>query len=81
MWEVIGYEKSITRKEGQQDYESFRIYVKKPVKPGPNAEGEKCRSYWYKAHEIDYVPQVGDKIFVETETFGKFEVVTDIYPV
>ena len=78
MWEVIGYEKSFVQREGQNGYEAFNLHVKKPVSPGPNAEGCRCRTFWYRAHEISYVPNVGDTVIIETELRGKYEIIRDI---
>ena len=81
MWEVIGYEKSFVQRDAQAGYEAFNLYVKKPVKPSPGAEGCKCRSFWFRAHEINYIPQVGDTVIVETEVRGKYEIILDIQKV
>lgn len=81
MWELVGYEKQIVRKEGAADYEAFRIHVMKPVNPAPGSEGDRVRTFFFRCSDVDYVPEVGDKIFVETEMFGKFERVTGIYRV
>ncbi|MBQ8239832.1 MAG: hypothetical protein IJZ38_03180 [Bacteroides sp.] len=78
MWEVIGFEKSFVQRDQQSGYEAITLHVKKPVQPGSNAAGCRCKSYWYRAHEISYVPQVGDTVIVETEVRGKYEIIRDI---
>ena len=78
MWEVIGFEKSFVQRDGQPGYVAINLHVKKPVTPGPNAEGCRCKTYWYREHEINYTPCVGDTVIVETEVRGKYEVIRDI---
>ena len=80
MWEVIGYTKSIVQREGQQPYTAYDLYVKKPMKQ-LDSEGCKCRRFWYRAHEINYTPEVGNIIIVEIEVRGKYEILTDIQKV
>ena len=78
MWEVIGYERSIVQKDGQPAYTAVNLHVKKPVQPGADADGCRCKTYWYREHEVAYAPGVGDTVIIETELRGKFEVVRDI---
>lgn len=77
MWEVIGYEKNFVD-NGSGGYEAYNLYLKKPLNPDQNCEGCKCKTVWYRAHEIPYVPALGDQVFVETEQRGKFNVTVDI---
>ena len=78
MWEVIGYEKQFIQREGQAGYEAYNLYVKKALPLAPNCEGERCKTYWYRAHEFGYAPHVGDTVIVETELRGKYEIIRDI---
>lgn len=80
MWEVIGFTKSLVQREGQQDYTAYDLYVKKPMKQD-DSQGCKCRRFWFRAHEINYTPGVGDIVIIETEVRGKFEVLVDIQKV
>ena len=75
MWEVVGFEK-IIKGDGSVSYD---LYVTKDFKPGDNVCGKKARRVWYRADEVPYVPVVGDLVVIETETRGKFEIVTDIW--
>ena len=81
MWEVIGYERSVVQREGQASYTAVNLHVKKPVLPGTDAAGCRCKTYWYREHEVVYAPCVGDTVIIETELRGKFEVVRDIQKV
>ena len=80
MWEVIGFSQSVVQREGSQAYTAYDLYVKKPMKQ-QDGEGCKCRRFWFRAHEINYTPTVGDIIIVETELRGKFEALIDIQKV
>ena len=75
MWEVIGYEVSANTKG---DITGFTVYCVKPFK-GEEGTGQKARRVWYRPN-IEYRPKVGDRVFVEVEVRGKYEVVTDIIP-
>lgn len=76
MWDVIGYETNID--ENGTPY-AYTVYAVKTMKQKPGeVEGQKARRIWYRSAEIQYVPQVGDSVIIDTETRGKFEVVTDI---
>lgn len=74
MWEVIGYE---FQENDAGEVISITLYAVKPYKQG-QGEGQKARRVWYRAAEIGYKPQLGDRIMIETETRGKYEIVTDI---
>lgn len=75
MWEVIGYER-IEKTDGSTSYD---LYVTKDFKPGDRVSGKKARRVWYRADEVSYVPCVGDVVVIETETRGRYEIVTDIW--
>lgn len=77
MWEVIGFER---QKNDLGETTAFTVYAVKPFKGDPGA-GSKARRIWYRASEIEYVPMIGDFIIVDTETRGKYEIVTDIQKV
>lgn len=74
MWEVIGFE---FQENDAGEVVSVTLYAVKPYKQGQGV-GQKARRVWYRAAEIGYKPQLGDRIMIETETRGKFEIVTDI---
>lgn len=78
MWEVIGFEKQFIQREGKPGYEAYNLYVKKSLPVMLNCEGERCKTYWYRAAEVAYVPSVGDAVLIETELRGKYEIVRDI---
>lgn len=75
MWEVVGFEKNV-KAVGSV---SFDLYVTKDFKPGENVSGKKARRFWYRVNEVNYEPVVGDLVVIETETRGKYEIVTDIW--
>lgn len=77
MWEVVGYDKSFIKQENG-GYEAYNLHLIRPYAPGVNCEGKRCRTVWYRAHEISYVPVLGETVFVETEQRGKYTVVVDI---
>lgn len=74
MWEVVGYECQVN---DEGDVISVTLYAVKPYKPDQGT-GKKARRVWYRAAEIGYMPVLGDQIMIETETRGKYEIVTDI---
>lgn len=74
MWEVVGYE---FQENDAGEVVSITLYAVKPYKQGQGV-GQKARRVWYRAAEIDYKPALGDPIMIETETRGKYEIVTDI---
>lgn len=75
MWEVIGY---VISKDDDGANKGVSIHVVKPYKKG-DGEGKRCRTYWYRWTDSCYVPIVGDKVHIDVEVRGKYEVVTDIY--
>lgn len=75
MWEVIGYETNVD--ENGTPY-AYTVYAVKNMKSSDTVAGQKCRRIWYRSVEIQYVPMIGDSVIIDTETRGKFEVVTDI---
>lgn len=77
MWKVIGYEEQ-TNDEG--DVTAITMYAVKDMREKQGV-GKKARRVWYRTNEIDYRPAIDEVVFIETETRGKYEVVTDIYPV
>lgn len=76
MWEIIGFE---SQKNDAGEVTAYTVYAVKPFK-GELGAGSKARRIWYRTSEIEYQPMVGDRIYVDTETRGKYEIVTGIYP-
>lgn len=74
MWEVVGYE---YQANDAGEVTSYTLFAVKDYKPGQGT-GKKARRVWYRAAEIGYTPVLGDQIMIETETRGKYEIVTDI---
>ena len=77
MWEIIGFEQ---QENDAGEVTAFTVHAVKAYKEG-QGYGKRAKRIWYRVSEHDYRPVVGDKVFVETEVRGKWEVVTDIYPV
>lgn len=77
MWEVIGYE---VQRNAENIATGITMFAIKPYKEGAG-EGSKARRVWYRPQEISYKPVLGDKVCIDTETRGKYEIVTDIYKV
>lgn len=77
MWEIIGYEQ---QENEAGEVTAFTVHAVKDYKEGKGF-GKRAKRIWYRASEQGYRPQVGDRVFIETEVRGKWEVVTDIYPV
>lgn len=75
MWEVIGYE---IQKNVEGIETGITLFCTKPYRNG-QGEGCKARRVWYRPNEIAYRPVVGDRICIDTETRGKYEIVMDIY--
>lgn len=75
MWEVIGFE---SQRNDAGEVVAYTVYATKPFKGDPGA-GSKARRIWYRTSEISYQPVLGDRIYIDTETRGKYEIVTDIY--
>ena len=75
MWEVIGFE---SQRDDEGNVTAYTMYATKSFK-GEKGAGKKARRVWYRTEEIDYKPVVGDVVVIETETRGKYEVVTDIW--
>lgn len=75
MWEVIGFEKDV-KPDGSVAY---TLYATKDFNQAENRQGKKCRSEWYRAANIGYIPVIGDLVMIETEARGKYQVITDIY--
>ena len=74
MWEVIGFE---LQQNDAGEVTSVTLFAIKPYKEGQGV-GQRARRVWYRANEINYIPQVGEKVMIETETRGKYEIVTDV---
>lgn len=76
MWEVIGYE---LQENDAGEVVSVTMFAIKAYKEGQGT-GKRARRVWYRANEISYLPVVGDRVMIETETRGKYEIVTDVIP-
>lgn len=76
MWEVIGYE---LQENDAGEVVSVTMFAIKAYKEGQGT-GKRARRVWYRANEIPYMPMVGDLVMIETETRGKYEIVTDVIP-
>lgn len=79
MWEVIGFEVN-SNTEGAVT--GYTMYCTKPFK-GQTGKGKLAKRFWYRA-SIPYVPNIGDKVFVEVSVRNgqggkQFEVIDDIY--
>lgn len=74
MWEVIGFE---LQENDAGEVVSVTLFAIKPYKEGQGV-GKRARRVWYRASEISYMPVVGDQVMIETETRGKYEIVTDV---
>lgn len=77
MWEVIGYE---IQKNVEGIATGITLFATKPYR-GDQGVGAKARRVWYRPNEIPYNPCLGDMVCIDTETRGKYEIVTDIYKV
>lgn len=75
MWEVVGFEEQFNN-EGQLT--GITLFCTKPYRQGQGT-GCKARRVWYRPSEILYRPELGDKVCIDTETRGKYEIVMDIY--
>lgn len=76
MWEVIGFE---LQENDAGEVVSVTMFAIKEYKPGQGT-GKRARRVWYRANEIPYIPVVGERVMIETETRGKYEIVTDVIP-
>ena len=76
MWEIVGFETSF---DESGSVKSYTFYCQKPVDPKDGFEGLKCKREWYRADQVQYVPQIGDHVIIEKEDYGKFQVITNIY--
>ena len=76
MWEVIGFE---LQENDAGEVISVTMFAIKAYKEGQGT-GKRARRVWYRANEISYMPTVGDLVMIETETRGKYEIVTDVFP-
>lgn len=74
MWEIVGFE--IARNEAGE-MTGITLYCDKPL-TGENGEGYKTCREWYRPGNVAYRPQLGDKVVICKEDFGKFSVITDI---
>lgn len=77
MWTVVGFDKSFV-KQGEGGYEAYNLHCTRPYSPGVNCDGIKTKCFWFRAHEVSYIPRVGERVFVEVEQRGKYTVVVDI---
>ena len=77
MWEVIGFE---LQENDAGKVTSVTLFAVKAYKEGQGV-GKRARRVWYRTSEIDYMPVVGDSVMIETETRGKYEIVTDVFKV
>lgn len=75
MWEIIGFDTQVNEAGGVTAY---TIYCTKE-NTGDNRCGLKCKREWYRTENVSYVPQIGDKVIIEKEDYGKFSVITEIY--
>lgn len=76
MWEIIGYEYSYDE-EGKE--KGVTLYATKEMKLGSGVKGKKAKRYWYRPDCMTYRPSVGDKVHLEVEVRGKYEILVDIY--
>lgn len=76
MWEVIGYE---VQESDSGEIVSITMFATKSYKEG-QGNGKRARRVWYRYAEIPYMPEIGELVMIETETRGKYEIVTDIIP-
>lgn len=76
MWEVIGFE---LQENDAGEVMSVTMFAIKPYKEG-QGQGKRARRVWYRYNAIPYMPQLGERVMIETETRGKYEIVTDIIP-
>lgn len=74
MWEVIGFE---SQKNDAGEKIAYTVYAVKPFRGDPGT-GQKVRRIWYRTSEIAYQPVLGDRIYIDTETRGKYEIIVDI---
>lgn len=75
MWEIIGFE---TQENEVGEVTAYTVHAAKAYREG-KGHGRYGKRVWYRASEIDYVPVVGERVIIETEVRGKYEVVIDVY--
>ena len=76
MWEIIGFE---TQENDAGEVTAYTVHAVKAYREG-QGQGKRGKRIWYRASEQGYRPVVGEKVVIEVEVRGKYEVVTDIYP-
>lgn len=75
MWEVIGFQYSY---DEESKPKGVTLFLTKPFKKG-DGEGLRAKRIWYRPSEVTYQPVIGDKVCIDVEVRGKYEIVTDIY--
>lgn len=70
MWEVIGFEKvnGVAKNTGEV-YTAYRLHME-AVRPKSGFEGREVRVEFYKMNRIDYTPQLGDRVILESNQYG-----------
>lgn len=74
MWEIIGFDIQ-TNEAGEST--GITLYCTKPFNDA-NGVGLKCCREWYRPANVAYRPELGDKVVICKEDFGKFSVITEI---
>lgn len=74
MWEIVGFEnaKGVTKSTGEA-WTGYRIYVEK-VSQRPQVDGIEVRAEFYKTSRIAYVPVLGDRVYLEYNQYGLFDI-------
>lgn len=76
MYEVVGFSRSqFQAKDNNQMITGYNIYVQYE---DPKVTGWKCERIYLNDGKCDYVPQIGDKINVAYNRYGRVDAV---YPV
>lgn len=75
MWEVLGFEKSVSAENGFVT--GVTLHCAKPCK-SENGGGQKVKSFWYRPASIAYDPVVGDRVIIDVDVRGQYQIVTDI---
>lgn len=74
MWEVLGFEKQLSP-DGVVT--GVSLHCSKPIK-ADQGSGQKVKTFWYRPSQVAYEPSVGDRVIVDIEVRGQYQIVTDI---
>ena len=76
MWEIVGFEKQFN---ADNVVTGISLHCKKDLRPEQGA-GCKVKTFWYRPSSVQYDPVVGERVIIDVDVRGQYQIVTDIIP-